>query len=90
MSSSLSFWSHAVAIESRGSDGIHTVLYRHDYEKNGSRALRAQDDITVYSTSLPWHFLYLRPEPHQQGSLRPSLGPACWARLAAAATAGFV
>ena len=43
-----------------------------------------------YSTSLPWHFLYLRPEPHQQRSLRPSFAPACcWARFTAAARAAL-
>ena len=50
----------------------------------------ARDSWSNYSTSLPWHFLYLRPEPHQQRSLRPSFAPACcWARFTAAARAAL-
>ena len=36
---------------------------------------RARVDGPVADAQRPWHFLYLAPEPHQHGSLRPIRAP---------------
>src|SRR5260370_2246303 len=43
--------------------------------------------LNLTSIYLPWHLLYFLPDPHQQGSLRPSL-PAAAPPSAAAAPTG--
>src|SRR6266852_5376719 len=45
--------------------------------------------FVVNHTLAPWHFLYFLPEPHGQGSLRPTLAPARTG-LGASACAGPV
>src|ERR1700730_17655058 len=37
---------------------------------------RSPFDNSELQASAPWHFLYFFPEPHGQGSLRPTLSPA--------------
>src|ERR1700753_3772980 len=34
-----------------------------------------QNFSSRFQASAPWHFLYFLPEPHGQGSLRPTLSP---------------
>src|SRR5438874_10465467 len=31
---------------------------------------------TLFRSQAPWHFLYFLPDPHGQGSLRPTFAPA--------------
>src|SRR5581483_2890915 len=42
-------------------------------DRAGRRAVRLSELAELYA---PWHFLNFLPEPHQHGSLRPTL--ACW------------
>ena len=42
-----------------------------------------------YQLSFPWQYLYFLPEPHGQGSLRPTLGPACTGTIGIAPSANL-
>src|SRR5260370_14419299 len=50
--------------------------------------MRSSSSLGLSWTSiyLPWHLLYFLPDPHQQGSLRPSLAAAAPPSAAAAPT----
>src|SRR5713101_2225418 len=52
--------------------------------------MRSSSSLGLSWTSIyfPWHLLYFLPDPHQQGSLRPSLAAPASALAPAAAPTG--